>query len=164
MQQIEDRYKYNSVDVAFLIAAMANEQKYYINLTKIQKLLYIVYGAYLRLYGKRVINEHPQAWPYGPVFPNTRKALLKIDDLSVITRNDVDTNVKNDETLRNIITFVFDEFAKYTAGDLTEWSHAEGSPWDRTTKRKGFSWGDYISDYDILNYFKQIISVGNEEK
>ena len=164
MQQIEDRYKYSSVDVAFLIAAMANEQKYYINLTKIQKLLYIVYGAYLRLHGERIVDEHPQAWPYGPVFPNTRKVLLKVEDLSTITIEDVDENVRNDETLKSIITFVFDEFAKYTAGELTEWSHAEGSPWDKTTKRKGFEWGDCISDYDILDYFKQIIDVGDEEE
>ena len=43
----EDTYKYMSTDLARYIVAYANDQRYNINMTKIQKLLYVTYGIYL---------------------------------------------------------------------------------------------------------------------
>lgn len=74
---INDTYKYDSVTVANYIIAFANENKFFINMTKLQKLLYIAYGVYLSVKNERLTNEHPQAWPYGPVFPTTRNRLIK---------------------------------------------------------------------------------------
>lgn len=38
-----EKYRYNSVDVARFIVAIANEKHISINITKVQKLLYIVH-------------------------------------------------------------------------------------------------------------------------
>ena len=80
-----EEYKYNSVEVAKFIVATANNKHLSINMTKVQKLLYIAYGIFLAVKGYRLTNEHPQAWPYGPVFPTTRNKLLKIDLYSIAT-------------------------------------------------------------------------------
>lgn len=53
-------------------------------MTKIHKLLYISYGIFLARENKRLTNEHPQAWPFGPVFPRVHnKVSLDIPPVSV---------------------------------------------------------------------------------
>ena len=91
---MEDTYKYKSTIVATYIAALANEKRVSVNMTKIQKLLYIAYGIYLAVKDSRLTNEHPQAWPYGPVFPTTRNKLQKGVDWQ-FTTDDARTKLKH---------------------------------------------------------------------
>lgn len=158
---IDDVYKYNSVDVALFIAAKANEAKIGINLTKIQKLLYIAYGAHLAVYNERLLNEHPQAWPYGPVFPTTRKKImnLDLDDEKISDSKFKKLGFINDTMLNSLIDFVFRGFAKKTAAQLTIWSHQPNSPWDEVTRQENFKWGQQIPDILIRDYFKKIINI-----
>lgn len=163
--EFEDNYFYKSTDVAKYLVAMANEKRISINMTKTQKLLYIVYSVFLRAYEKRLLNEHPQAWPYGPVFPTTRNKLLK-KDLIAITEKDIEdeeyNRINQDEKLKNVLDFVFDNFGTWSAGQLSEWSHTEGSPWEKTKNKKGFKWGDIIPDAMIYEYFRSIINIKPE--
>lgn len=43
----------------------------HVDKAKSQKLLYCCYGAVLAETNERLTDEHPEAWPYGPVFPRT---------------------------------------------------------------------------------------------
>ena len=157
----DDTYRYNSVTVAFYIVAWANNHRVSINLTKTQKLLYIAYGANLILGNNRLCNEHPQAWPYGPVFPTTRNKLLKTDLGHVSMESPELKDVKDDSYLESLVKFVFDGFGTKTAGQLTAWSHAPNSPWDETTHLPGFKWGAEIPDAYIYEYFSGIIKIEN---
>lgn len=154
-----DTYRYNSVVVAFYIVAWANQHKVTINLTKTQKLLYVAYGANLIVGKDRLCNEHPQAWPYGPVFPTTRNRLLKTDLAAITMESDVLTGVKCDTYLEQIVKFVFEGFGNKTAGQLTAWSHKPNSPWEETTHMPNFKWGNEIPDAYIYEYFAQIINI-----
>lgn len=154
---IEDKFQYNSVVVAKYIVAYANENRYAINITKLQKLLYITYGIYLAVTNERLTNEHPQAWPFGPVFPTTRKRLLK-KDLDTITMSDEDLKeISKDSNMISLMNLVFSTFGSYTASALTAWSHKPDSPWDKASKAPLFVWGDVINDELILDYFKKRI-------
>lgn len=154
---IDENPKYNSVTVASYIVAMANERGLGINMTKLQKLLYIAYGTYLALNNRRLTNEHPQAWPYGPVFPTTRNRLLK-KDLSKIRISNQDLDViKDDKEMIFLINLVLNSFGDKTATTLTVWSHQSGSPWDRVSSQEGFSWGEIIPDEYIQEYFNSIL-------
>ena len=153
-----DTYKFNSVDVARYIAGKANEKNISLNITKIQKLLYIVYGVYLRVYEQRLTDEHPQAWPYGPVFPITRRKLLTAD-FSAIQATSCPEEMQKDPDFNKAINFTLDNFGLRSAAQLTEWSHRDGSPWYYTTKGVGFKWGDEIPDELIYNYFLQLITI-----
>ncbi|WP_314942672.1 type II toxin-antitoxin system antitoxin SocA domain-containing protein [Porphyromonas endodontalis] len=157
---IEDTFLYRSTDVARYLVFLANERKITVNMTKVQKLLYITYGVFLRVYSKRLLNEHPQAWPYGPVFPTTRNNLLK-QDFSLVPKESIEDRekIENDEKLNKVVDFVFKNFGSWNAGQLSEWSHSKGSPWDETRKTQGFKWGNVISDKLILEYFCSIITV-----
>lgn len=53
----------NSVDVAAYIAKQAVIKNYYIDLTKLQKILYACYGTYLAVTGKRLCIDQPEARP-----------------------------------------------------------------------------------------------------
>jgi uncharacterized phage-associated protein len=154
---MDERYKYNSVSVAKCIAAYANEHRYLINMTKLQKLLYITYGIYMVVKDMRLTNEHPQAWPYGPVFPTTRNRLLKIDLSSIKSDDNEILEIVSDAEMNSLIAFVFNTFGNKSAAVLSEWSHQSGSPWARATEKPGFVWGDRIPDEYILDYFRPLI-------
>ena len=149
--------------MAFYLIAKANEARIGINVTKAQKLLYIVYGVYLRVYGERLLNEHPKAWPYGPVFPTTRKAILKritAEELE-FPMSEVSEELKADEKLNKAIDFALKHFGGWNAGQLTTWSHQEGTPWSQTVDFPGFKWGAVIPDEFIYAYFLKLVRVDN---
>lgn len=164
---IEDTYIYTSTDVAKYLVVLANEEKIAINMTKVQKLLYIVYGIYLRVYKRRLVNEHPQAWPYGPVFPTTRNRLSS-EVLIDISESDISGNVlsevKKDAELDKVLKFVFKHFGTWNATQLSDWSHQKNSPWDKTVNLDGFKWGNVIPDDLILRYFAELITVKEKDK
>lgn len=153
-----DKGRFESVDVAKYIAGKANENNIVINITKIQKLLYIAYGVYLRVYKVRLTGEHPKAWPYGPVFPTTRKHLVKMNLLD-ISVSSCPAELQNETKLNRVVDFTLANFGKWTAGQLTEWSHRPGSPWAYATEIDGFKWGDQISDASIYNFFENLITI-----
>lgn len=156
MERIKDTYAYNSVSLARYIVAYANAHGFGINITKVQKLLYIAYGTYLAVRGARLTDEHPQAWPFGPVFPTTRRKLLGIPlgDIRM-----ADEAALGDEA-KSLVALVFRSFGARTASYLTAWSHQPGSPWDFATKMDGFKWGDEIPDEYILPYFDGMVKYG----
>lgn len=162
---IEDTYRYKSTDAALYLVARANERRVALNITKVQKLLYIAYGAFLRVYNERLVNEHPEAWPYGPVFPTMRKELLHTD-LYAITEADVPAEelarMEEDRRFKGIVDFTLREFGAFSAGQLTAWSHLRGSPWDVVSREWGFEWGEELSDYDIREYFRGVVRVEGE--
>lgn len=153
MAIIQDTYICNSVVLARYIASYANANNFGINMTKLQKLLYITYGVYLAVKGERLTNEHPQAWPYGPVFPTTRTKLLKccLDD--IINFEDITIT----DEIKSCVKLVFNSFGSYNASFLSAWSHKLNSPWDKTVNQIGFKWGNTIPDEYILPYFKTLL-------
>lgn len=154
---MNENYRYDSVTVACYIVASANERQLGMNMTKLQKLLYIAYGTYLAVKGERLTNEHPQAWPYGPVFPTTRNTLLKKDLSHVDFSNPLLSQIKDDPEMKSLVSLVLNGFGRKNATTLSVWSHQSGSPWDRTVSQKGFTWGARIPDDYISEYFSTII-------
>lgn len=108
---IEDTFLYRSTDVARYLVFLANERKITVNMTKVQKLLYITYGVFLRVYSRRLLNEHLQAGLIVLSFPATRNNLLK-QDFSLVPKESIRRQGKNenDEKLNKVVDFVFKEF------------------------------------------------------
>lgn len=148
---------YTSVDIAKYIVARANRDRKSINMTKVQKLLYITYGIFLAVNDSRLFEEHPKAWPYGPVFPTSRNKLLKTDFYGISFSDPEFDTIRSDEDINSLLNLVFRSYGDWTAFQLTEWSHRDGSPWERTVEQDGFTWGQVIPDEFIRPYFKIII-------
>ena len=139
----------DSVDVAKAVLAEAKSRNLRLNMTQLQKLLYIVYGTSLVILGRRPFVEHPQAWPFGPVFPRTRRNLS-----DEVKKWNVDTCPESvPDELRQIVCKVVENFGTWTSGQLVDWSHRIGGPWDVVTHRSGFKWADEIPDDETRDYF-----------
>ena len=156
--------EYNSVEIARYIIAFANDRGIPINMTKVQKLLYAAYGVFLAVTGERFLNEHPQAWPYGPVFPTTRNKLLKVNFYEINLHSEEFSEFRSDQILNSLLQSVFNAFGNWTAGQLTAWSHQDGSPWEHTVEQEDFTWGNIIPDEQIKGYFNTITRKDGSEK
>lgn len=141
----------NSIDAARAVMALADAHGLHLNLTQLQKLLYIVYGTCIVILGSPPFrNEPPRAWPFGPVFQTSRRALFDaVDDWDV---PQVPESVPED--IRRIIEKVITHFGSWPSKALIEWTQTPGSPWDMTTKMPGFKWADKIGDGLITDYFE----------
>lgn len=146
--------KYDSVIAAKYLLALAYQKGIVLNVTKVQKMLFIAYGYFIANHNHTLLTENPKAWPFGPVFPRTRK---KIDFGKVITLSDTDLEgIKKDELVTDIFNNIIDKYSKYSASQLSDWSHMKDSPWDKTTKQSGFDWNQTIPDDFIKEYFIEV--------
>ena len=137
----------NSVDCANKIRLLAaRDFRLNLNMTQTQKLLYISYGIELALEKKRLTDEHPKAWPFGPVFPNVHRK----SDFLIIPD---DPKTEFSKEIVSLFNDVIAKFGKIPASKLSEWSHSKGSPWAKTPKPPETKWSEEISDKDIYEYF-----------
>jgi uncharacterized phage-associated protein len=143
--------EYFSLNVASHIANLCKNNQFVYNNTKIQKLMYCAYGSVLVLCDKRLCDEHPRAWQYGPVFPRVFSFINKGKDiLSLCPRLEAPA-----ETL-SIINDAVNAFGKFTASSLSIWSHREGSPWDTVVNILEDP-NAVIPDDLIKDYFKKYV-------
>ncbi|WP_109831388.1 Panacea domain-containing protein [Reichenbachiella versicolor] len=149
---------FDSVTIAEYMLSLAYEKRIVLNMTKIQKLLYLVYGKFMAESGKQISKESPKAWPYGPVFPRVHKK-VKLDNVKTLD-DPYFAEISQDKDLNQAIIGVIDRYSKFSATQLSDWSHSKGGPWDRTTKKEGFKWGvteipneyirEYFTKFDLL--------------
>ncbi len=133
----------------------ANEMKIFVNVTKMMKLSFICYGVFLAVSeeGVRPLNEQPQMWPYGPVFPDIREWW---------NEGKPDRKGFCSEKMKGIVQSVLETYGDRSATALVEWSHKVGSPWDVTRKKYGEKWGRVIEDSVIREYFKKNVVVNDD--
>jgi uncharacterized phage-associated protein len=147
---------YDSTLIAKYLIALAFEKGIILNVTKVQKMLYIAYGFYLASYNHTILDEQPKAWPFGPVFPKTRKKERVDYGTAFAVSSLVFEELHEDEELRKVLINIINKYSKYSASQLSEWSHMNGGPWEQTTKQNGFDWNNPIPDSYIKNYFKEL--------
>jgi len=141
---------FDSRDVAAYIAQECDRRNISYNNTKIQKLLYCVYGVMLAWKGNLACDETPRCWPHGPVFPKVFAYIHKGNNISAYSdtvRND------NNPDISTAVESVLDEFGSFTASALSDWSHSFGSPWDKTIRENGEHWNIAIPAEYIREYF-----------
>ena len=144
---------YDSKIAAKYMLALAQSEGIILNATQLQKILFIAYGVKLALDGGLLFNEAPKAWPFGPVFPRVQKHIDSYESYQ-IESNDLQEIAKDTETTELFIRLV-KKYSKYSATQLSNWSHAVGSPWEQTTKQIGFKWNMAIPNILIENYFSK---------
>lgn len=142
----------DSVLVAKALQWMACTHDVSLNGSQIQTILYNAYGVWLATKGERLLEEHPQVWQYGPVFPRAYKHLKK---------NAGNGQVEHD-MLRaecpdrfEFIRRCFQRFAWTSAGVLCAPHTAEGSPWKQTKNQSPDKLGVRIDDELIRQWFLQ---------
>lgn len=155
---IKDTYIYTTFDVAMYMVGLLNEKRISLDVLKVQTLLYITYGVYLCAYDERLLNEHPQVYYLGPLFPQLKEDIAKMDLYSVPTDfTGIDyielKKIKNDPKLIDVLEFVIYHFAELPSNELCDLVRDKDSAWAMARNREDFRWGDYISDEDIRKAF-----------
>jgi len=145
----------DSIDFAIYLNKKAQMLKKNINVTKIQKWLYICYGLNLALEKKQLLYERPRAWEYGPAFP-------RVHSLQKKHNNSLD-NLKTEASLSDltnydeIITTTLNYFGNWTASELVAWTHEDGKAWNKAMLCNGIN--TPLDNLDIQNDFLKIIVV-----
>lgn len=154
--------------VANYFIELAKSEQVSITQMKIQKLVYIAHGWHLALLERPLVRERIEAWRWGPVIPDlyhdlkefgnqpvTREAVeIMIDGTIVEVRaprigfSDGDT----DKT-KVLLDRVWKVYRRYTAAQLSEMTHRNGTPWQETARNLK----TYIPNEMIQKYYKDRI-------
>ena len=146
----------NSVDFAIYITEKAKDKGIPINITQLQKLLYICYGTHLAANkGVKLLDERPEAWYYGPFFPNVHKEQKRHKNglEGLTSRISLDDFVEYDY----IVDPALDHFGRWTASELVNWTHEKGKAWDKRYNMEGKKHFP-LDDNDIRLDFEKFIS------
>ncbi|TXJ39330.1 Panacea domain-containing protein [Brachyspira aalborgi] len=140
--------------VAKIIINKCYEDKIDLTITKLHKLLYVIYGAYLVIKEKKLFEELPACFRYGPIFKSVQKE-YKSDNLKLDKKYNIDT-ITCDNILDIIISKILDTFGKSSGTALSKWSHREGSAWNEAYKDDKY-WGNDIKEEYIRKEFNTIL-------
>lgn len=143
----------DSVDATKKLICLLSKQDNYINITKLEKLLYIFYGYSLLMKDKPVLNEQPKCFEYGPLFWDSYK-FLKNKCYDFDFKNNI---IFDDDELEKLFNTVFEKYGQWTASQLVEWCCRKGSAWYITNKHSN-KWGDNIEDYLVKKEFEMILN------
>ena len=166
---------YSALSVANAFLARAKRDRLAISNMKLQKLLYLAHGHSYALRNEGLIDEEPEAWAYGPVYPSIYHEFKRygsgpikkpavghfgyfIDDED--EREPVPPPKGKD--VNRFIEAVWNSYKDRSALYLSELSHVENGPWDKAWKR-GVR-GSTIRDADIAKYFKKSRAKALEKK
>lgn len=111
-----------------------------ITLLKLLKLCYIAQGFSLAILDRPIFDNDIEAWKYGPVVPALYHEFKhlgskKIDKKSQYSYLDDSFDIKSetptldDNDDKKIIQIVWRLYGEYSAGDLVDMTHQEGTPW-----------------------------------
>lgn len=131
---IEKDIEIKPIDVAKLILLKGE----YSHL-ELQKLIYLVYCEYFKLYGEDMFSDDFEAWDLGPVISDIYHS-LKIYGANKITKCK-DSNVfpaiysrlvkiRQYNKLIKAIDITLEKYSSYTAIDLVYETHVSDGPWD----------------------------------
>ena len=110
---------------------------------KLIKLVYIAHGWMLGLNGRPLIRETIEAWRYGPSIPELHRAVRKFRtdpvDPKAVRPPWFSGRRGLDEEEKAIIEETLEGYGHLTAIQLSQMTHARGTPWDIIRNRIGES-------------------------
>ena len=100
------------------------------------KLTYLCHGWMLGLYRSPLSAQPVEAWRYGPVIPDVYHGLKRYGNEPVNVLQDFPGS-NFDELEDDLIEQVFDVYLDFTGIQLSQITHARGTPWHQTWHRTG---------------------------
>lgn len=152
----------SSVEFGKLIisrAAELGDPSVKLNETKLHKLIYVCDG-FMLAGGVNLIGETAKAWNYGPVYPKVHKWLKKTPGAfaSPSPCSDETTEEVGGVNAIQLIDRVLGSFGKWTATQLSDWSHRPESPWELALARSKGVMNSPIDKDDMGSYFRGLLN------
>lgn len=162
---------YDARAIANFFLDYADQKKMKVTLLSILKMIYYAHGWYLSHFQQPLVKQPFEAWAYGPVVRSVWEAFrgngvdpilsrAKRFDVLANTHAEIRDPIDPDHAafLRNI----FDAYAHIEAFELSNMTHAEGSPWHEVWNASNgtINIGMKISNGKIRNWFSAKRSPG----
>ncbi len=150
--------------IAYAFVKRGIDERAPISQMKLQKMIYFAQGIHLAIHGRALIKDAIQAWKFGPVIPDVYHdyklyGSSPINDFkwTISTKYFLSDGILSelDATALETINMTWDALKDWNAIQLSNWTHLEGSPWQKLYK-------DGVSDITIpqqlmQEYFKQYL-------
>jgi uncharacterized phage-associated protein len=148
--------------IAAIFVKRAIKEHNFLTQMKLQKLVYIAHGYHLAKYGAPLINDQVQAWKFGPVVPVIYQDyklygsnMITGPDLIKFNQFDKADESQISDSAKDAIEFTWKLTNKLSAAKLSDWTHIDGSPWQKVYKEGHFEIP--IEDSIIKDYFTDFI-------
>lgn len=157
---------YSAKSIANGLLLVAQNRGQNISNMKLQKLLYFAHGFWLAHTGQPLIEDTPEAWQYGPVYPEVYHQFKYCGSGPInqpATQLDFDTFEQTpvpvpDNQVMGFLNAVFETYGSQTAIELSRLSHLPGSPWDQARKHSSSVFGAQIPDTATQPYFRSWVA------
>ena len=121
---------------------------------KLQKLIYYAHGWCLALTGEPLVDEHFEAWDYGPVISSLYHRLKGYGNTQIPLEQIRHAEPVGDKTTA-LLDAIIRKYGKYSALELSDMTHQPGSPW-AVSRKPGTN--AIISNETIMNSFKLLLN------
>ncbi len=122
--------------IANKVLGVASERGLSLTIMQLIKLVYFAHGWTLALLGKPLVNDEPQAWQHGPVYPSIYNEFRGFGSRPIerTAKNswsgtDYETKLSDDEL--SVLEQVVSAYGKTHAFELSSRTHQKGTPWDQ---------------------------------
>ncbi len=157
--------------VANFFIEKSKREKVELSPMKLQKLVYFAHGWYLAMYKKPLIDETIEAWQFGPVIPSLYDAFKHYGNKQITKLYENfwgETPMVKDKEMVDFLETIWDLYAEFSAIQLSNATHEEGSPWYITIQeyideQRAMPRNKDIDDKVIADFFsKRLNPVGAE--
>ncbi|KTT76373.1 Panacea domain-containing protein [Sphingomonas endophytica] len=122
------------------------------------KLVYVADGWATTLIGRPLSKTEPQAWQYGPVYPDLYRAFKRFGPNPVTAPATIPgTDVAFKESFapeeERVLAAILDTYGKLSAFQLSDLTHQPGTPWSKAYQNGAYS---PIALHDIKAHFDEL--------
>lgn len=147
----------NIITDAFYLIHLYNKENVPITQLHVQKLMFLFEAYYMNMVDncEQLYECEYQAWDFGPVATQLYKHFKKYGkDNIILTNDEVEAGNSIQDEKKKLLNDIFETFKKYTATQLVNFTHAEGSPWKTAWEYEKYS---KISKKRMKEWFAQYV-------
>lgn len=150
---------FSPLAVANAVLEEAWQQGKSLTIMQLLKLVYISHGWSLALLNGPLVDEEPEAWQHGPVFPSIYRAFRRfgsspITELASTPFGPLAAADLSDQQ-RSVVQSVVRGYGDMHAFALSRMTHQPDTPWARTY-RDGAGSSDDISNAVIAEHYRKL--------
>lgn len=162
MSHHEATEEYDSRIVANTLLELALDDRRTLTHMEVQKLVYIANGWSLVLRGKRLVEDDPEAWEYGPVYRTLYHEFKRFGSKPIdsfyqeLDLNELDYRIPtvDDAEALDLLDEVWAAYSHLSGLQLSSLTHQDGTPWHETIRTKG---QNALIDEDLIReHFQEL--------
>ncbi|MCI8760406.1 MAG: DUF4065 domain-containing protein [Clostridia bacterium] len=144
------------INDAYYLVNIFKEKKQLVTQLHIQKLMFLFEAYYMNVKNAPCLYECDfKAWNFGPVAPQLYNKFKKYGANQIeLTQEQIEegNNISNEK--KELMEQLYEAFKDFSARDLVNFTHAEGSPWKEAWDEKEYS---VISKEKMKNWFSKYV-------